>query len=313
MELPGPRYTPYGQFLKEKFGQRVHKVPVHAGFTCPNRDGTLAYGGCTYCNIDSFTPEAARARIPIKEQVQNGINYLKKRVGAKAFIVYFQPYSNTYAPLEQLERLYEQALDHPEIVGISVGTRPDCVDEAKLSYFEQLARNYFVTIEYGIESVHDETLRRINRAHDFQCTVQGIEKTAGRGINICAHVILGFPDETKSQMLEIADEVSKLPIDIIKIHNLHIVRHTELAREYQEQKFHIFTFEEWIDMVCRFLERLHPRLIIERLYGDAPRRLLIAPRWCRDGARIIRAVQEELKRRDTYQGKLFEKPVLEAV
>lgn len=301
------QYNSYGKFLKDKFGGRVHKVPVHAGFTCPNRDGTVAYGGCTYCNIDSFTPESARARIPIKQQVRTGIDYLKTRVDAKLFIVYFQPYSNTYAPLERLQRLYEQALDHPEVVGISVGTRPDCIDDRKLAYFEQLKRDYFVTIEYGIESAHDETLRVINRGHDYACTVEGIERTAKRGIHVCGHLILGFPNETREEMLETVDAVSKLPLNFVKLHNLHIVRHTELAREYSKHPFHIFSFEEWVDMACDTLERLNPKFIVERLYGNAPKRLLIEPQWGRNGAKIIHAIQQELKRRDSVQGRLFQR------
>jgi radical SAM protein (TIGR01212 family) len=306
MDFPEGRYNSYGRFLKEKFGQRVHKVPVHAGFTCPNRDGTVAVGGCTYCNIDSFTPRAARARVPIKEQVQAGIDYLKKRLGVNAFIVYFQPYSNTYAPLQQLERLYEEALEHPEVVGLSVGTRPDCIDNAKLAYFEQLSRDYFVTLEYGIESVHDETLRLVNRGHDYACTVQAIKSTASRGLYVCGHVILGFPNETRDQMLNIADEVSQLPLNFLKIHNLHIVRHTEMAKEYSKKPFHLFSFEEWVDMVCRFLERLSPQIIVERLYGDAPKDILLAPQWGKSGGEIIHAIQQELERRNTYQGKLLQ-------
>lgn len=298
------RYNSYGQFLKEKFGVRVHKVPVHGGFTCPNRDGTVATGGCTYCNIVSFTPPDARARIPIREQVQKGITYLKRRLNAKAFIVYFQPYSNTYAPLERLKELYEEALDHPEVVGLSVGTRPDCIDEAQLEYFQELARKYFVTIEYGIESIYDETLRLVNRGHDYACTVRAIQMTANRGIYICGHLILGFPNETKEQMLAMADEVSRLPLNFLKIHNLHVVRHTELARQYARNPFHIFTFDEWVDLICQFLERLSPHIIVERLYGDAPKDLLIAPEWCRDGNKVIHAIQQELKRRNTYQGRL---------
>ncbi|MFQ5824953.1 MAG: TIGR01212 family radical SAM protein [bacterium] len=307
MALAEIGYNSYGQFLKDKFGTRVHKVPVHAGFTCPNRDGTVAVGGCTYCNIDSYTPRAARARVPIKEQVRTGIEYLKKRLGAKTFIVYFQPYSNTYAPLEHLQRLYEQALEHPEVVGLSVGTRPDCIDEDKLAYFEQMSRDYFVTIEYGIESVHDEILRLVNRGHDYACTVQAINRTANRDIYICGHVILGFPNETVQQMLTIADEISKLPLNFLKIHNLHIVRHTELGEEYSRNPFHLFTFDEWVDLVCHFLERLSPHIIVERLYGDAPKDLLIAPLWCRNGSKIIYAIQQELKHRNTYQGRLVKK------
>jgi radical SAM protein (TIGR01212 family) len=311
MDIAEIGYNSYGHFLKEKFGTRVHKVPVHAGFTCPNRDGTVTVGGCTYCNIDSFTPRAARARVPIKKQVQTGIEYLKKRVGAKAFIVYFQPYSNTYAPLEHLKDLYQQALDQPEVIGLSVGTRPDCIDDAKLAYFEELSQKYFVTIEYGIESAHDQTLRLVNRGHDYACTVQAINKTANRGLYICGHVILGFPNETEEQMLTTADEISELPLDFLKIHNLHVVRYTEMAREYSKKRFHLFSFEEWVDMVCRFLERLSPDIIVERLYGDAPKDLLIAPQWCRDGSKIIYAIQQELKRRKTFQGRLVKKNLAE--
>ncbi len=298
-------YHAYSTFLQNKFGRRVHKVPVNAGFTCPNRDGSLTTGGCTYCNIDSYTPEAARARIPIKEQIHTGINLLKTRTNARAFIAYFQPYTNTYANLNHLKKLYEQALDHPEIVGISIGTRPDCIEEHKLAYLEELARNYFVTLEFGIESVFDETLRLINRGHDFACTIDAIQRTANRGIYICAHVILGFPNETEEQMLHTADEVSKLPIDFVKIHNLHIVRYTELARQYALKPFHVYTFDEWIELVCNFLERLNPDFIIERLYGDAPEKLLIEPQWCNEGAKIIYAIQRKLKKRHTHQGKLF--------
>lgn len=306
MDISEVRYNSYGRFLKEKFGQRVHKVPVHAGLTCPNRDGTVAVGGCTYCNVNSFTPGAARALAPIKEQVQAGIDYLKKRLGVNAFIVYFQPYSNTYAPLEQLERLYEEALKHPEVVGLSVGTRPDCIDDAKLVYFEQLSRDYFVTLEYGIESVHDETLRMVNRGHDYACTVQAIKSTASRGIYVGGHVILGFPNETEAQMLNVADKVSELPLNFLKIHNLHIVRYTEMAKEYAKKPFHLFSFEEWMDMVCRFLERLSPQIIVERLYGDAPKEILLAPQWGKSGGEIIHAIQQELERRNTYQGKLLQ-------
>ncbi|MFQ5639946.1 MAG: TIGR01212 family radical SAM protein [bacterium] len=307
MDSQDVRYNSYSAFLKKRFGARVHKVPVHAGFTCPNRDGSVAYGGCTYCNIDSFTPQSARARIPIQEQVRTGIDSLKQRSRAQYFIVYFQPYSNTYAPLERLQDLYEQALAHPEVVGISIGTRPDCIDEAKLTYLEQLSRETFVTVEYGIESSHDETLRSINRGHDFACTVDGIRKTANRGIHVCGHLILGFPNESREQMLQTVDHVSGLPLDIIKLHNLHIVRYTEFAREYSAQPFHIFTFDEWVEMACDCLERVHPEFIIERLYGDAPDKLLIEPKWCRSGAKILLAIQNEMKRRDSFQGKLYQK------
>lgn len=287
----------------------MHKVPVHAGLTCPNRDGAVATGGCTYCNIDSFTPAAARAKIPIQTQVQNGIDYLTRRFNVENFIVYFQPYSNTYAPLSHLKTLYEQALAHHQVVGISVGTRPDCIDAEKLDYLEELSQKYFVTVEYGIESVHDQTLRLINRGHNFACTVEAVHKTAERGLYVCGHLILGFPNETEEQMFETAERVARLPLNFIKLHNLHVVRHTEMARAYAEKPFHLFTFSEWVDFVCKFLERLHPDLVIERLHGDAPAEMLIAPQWCRDGARIIHAIQRELENRETYQGKYFNQKI----
>jgi radical SAM protein (TIGR01212 family) len=290
----------------DKFGVRVHKIPVNAGFTCPNRDGKVAFGGCTYCNIDSFTRKGARANIPIHAQVSSSIGYFKKRYKAKAFIVYFQPYSNTYASLDQLTRLYDEALSHPEIVGIAIGTRPDCIDAEKLDYFQTLAERLFVTIEYGIESAFDETLHLINRGHDFHCTKEAIQKTAERGIHVGGHIVLGFPNECRRQMMTTIEQVSRLPLSFLKLHNLHIVRYTEMARQFQKQPFPIFSFDEWVDMACLVIERLHPEFIIERLHGDAPRHLLIEPQWCRNSAKIIRAIQLELAKRDTFQGKYYD-------
>lgn len=304
------RYNAYGQFLQEYFGHRIHKIPINAGFTCPNRDGTIAAGGCTYCNIASFTPESARARIPVKQQVENSVSYLKGRFKAQSFIAYFQPYSNTYASLEHLRDLYEQALSHPEIVGISIGTRADCIDDEKLAYLEELARDYFVTLEFGIESVHDETLRQINRGHGHRCTVDALHQSANRGIYLCGHVIFGFPNETKTQMMDTVAEVSRLPLDFIKLHNLHVVRYTELARQFRVKPFPVFDFDGWVEFICEVIEHLNPDFAIERLYGDAPKDLLVAPQWCRDrsAAEVIYAVQQRLKELDTYQGRFFHKP-----
>ncbi len=302
------RYHSYGEFLKEKFAGRVHKIPVNAGFTCPNRDGTVAFGGCTYCNIDSFTPEAARVRTPIRTQIEDSIGYLKQRFKANSFIVYFQPYTNTYADLPRLKALYEEALDHPDIVGISVGTRPDCIDDEKLDFFEELAHDYFVTLEYGIESAWDETLALINRGHNFECTEAGITSTAKRAaLHVCGHVIFGFPNETRQQMIETVNQVSQLPLDFIKIHNLHVVRHTELATQYRAEAFPVFSFEDWIQFACEIIERLNPNFVIERLYGDAPMHLLVAPKWCKEksAAQVIYAIQQRLEVLDSYQGKYF--------
>ncbi|MDZ7359910.1 MAG: TIGR01212 family radical SAM protein [candidate division KSB1 bacterium] len=297
-------YNAYGKFLQEKFGTRVHKVSVHAGFTCPNRDGTVARGGCTYCNIVSFTPENARPKYSVRDQIDIGIAFLKKRFEAKKFIVYFQPYSNTYAPVEHLEALYRDALTHPEVVGLSIGTRPDCIDDEKLRMLADLSRETFVGLEYGIESVYDDTLRLINRGHDFACTAQAIRRTRKFGIQVTGHTILGFPNESEAQILASAKVINTLELDVLKIHNLHVVRHTELARQYAAQPFHVYSFAEWQDLVIRYLERLYPKIIIERLYGEAPRELLIAPNWNLSKAEIIQSLENEMRRRGTFQGRL---------
>jgi hypothetical protein len=297
-------YNAYGKFLQEKFGARVHKVSVHAGFTCPNRDGTVARGGCTYCNIVSFTPENARPKYSVRDQIDAGIAFVKKRFDAKKFIVYFQPYSNTYAPVEHLEALYRNALSHPEVVGLSIGTRPDCIDDEKLDMLAKLARETFIGLEYGIESVYDETLQLINRGHDFACTARAIRRTREFGLQVTGHTILGFPNESEEQMLASAGVINSLGVDVLKIHNLHVVRHTELARQYAAQPFRVYSFEEWKDLVIRYLERLSPDIIIERLYGEAPRDLLIAPRWHLSKAEIIQGIENEMRRRGTFQGRL---------
>jgi len=301
-------YNPYGKFLQEKFGARVHKVSVHAGFTCPNRDGTVARGGCTYCNIVSFTPETARPKYSVRDQIDSVVAFLKRRFAAKKFIVYFQPYSNTYAPVAHLEALYRDALKHPDVVGLSIGTRPDCIDDEKLHMLAELACETFVSLEYGIESVYDETLRLINRGHDFACTARAIRRTREFGLHVSGHTILGFPNETEEQILASTAVINELKPDVLKIHHLHIVKHTELARQYTAQPFHVYAFDEWKDLVIRYLERLAPDIIIERLYGEAPRDLLIAPRWNLTKGEILQAINAEMRRRGTSQGRLVREP-----
>ena len=298
-------YNPYGKFLQEKFGARVHKVSVHAGFTCPNRDGTVGRGGCTYCNIVSFTPENARPKYSVRDQIDSVVAFMKRRFDAKKFIIYFQPYSNTYAPVEHLERLYRDALTYPEVVGLSIGTRPDCIDDEKLQMLAELARETFVSLEYGIESVYDETLRIINRGHDFACTARAFRRTREFGLHVSGHTIIGFPNETEAQRLASAAVINELKPDVLKIHHLHVVKHTELARQYAAQPFHVYTFAEWKDFVIRYLERLSPEIIIERLYGEAPRDLLIAPRWHLTKGEILLRLEAEMRRRGTFQGRRF--------
>ncbi len=311
---PGPpfpwgttrRYNAYVDYLRRRFGERVQKVIVDAGFTCPNRDGSKGYGGCTYCNNESFKPPYCRPGMSVKEQVEAGIEFLTRRYKAKRFIAYFQPYSNTYAPLPQLQQLYEQALAHPRVVGLAVGTRSDCVDEEKIAYLQELARDYYVTIEYGLESPYDKTLQWINRRHDFRNWVEAVEMTAGRGIHICAHLILGFPTETREEMLRTAQIVSRYPIDYLKIHHLHIVQGTVLAKKYRQNPFPLLGYREYLDLVVEFLERLRPDIKLQRVVGETHPRHLIAPQWGLRADAVQRHIEAELERRQTHQGKHFE-------
>lgn len=297
-------YKAYGRYLKAKFGEKVHKVSVHAGFSCPNRDGTVARGGCAYCNIVSFTPESARPRYSVRDQVEAGMAYVRQRFKVDKFIVYFQPYSNTYAPVEHLEQLFRDALRIPNVVGLAIGTRPDCLEEPKLELLRELSEETDISLEIGIESIFDDTLRQLNRGHDFACTQDAIRRARAHGLQVTAHVILGFPWETETQWLQAAAVINDLDIRILKIHNLHVVRHTELARQFEASPFRVFSFAEWQDLVIRYLERISPEIVIERLYGEAPRELLIAPRWNLTAAEIIQSIESEMIKRKTYQGRL---------
>jgi uncharacterized protein len=299
------RYNMFGPYLKSIYGCRVYKVVVDAGFTCPNRDGTVATGGCTYCNNRTFRPESVSRLQPIGTEVQKGIAYLRGRYRAKKFIVYFQPYSNTYAPLEELVPLYESALVNPDVVGIAVGTRPDCIDNAKLAWFENLAKTRLVMLEYGLESMHDTTLTRINRGHDFACWKDAVARTRNRGIGICAHIILGFPWETRDDMLAMAGAINEAKVDYLKLHHLHVVKHTAMAREYAMKPFRLLGYEEYLDLVVDFLERLDPRIRIQRLFGLALESELVAPQWGKTKAEIQYAIECRLEQRDAWQGKLI--------
>ncbi len=301
----GGRYNAFGSFLKEKFGCRVHKVSVDAGFTCPNRDGTLATGGCTYCDNDAFRPDGVSRLKSVPEQVGDGIEYLKRRYQARKFIVYFQSYTNTYADLERLAPLYESALKHPEVVGLAIGTRPDCMDDGKIAWFEKLARSRFVCLEYGLESIHDRTLARINRGHDYACWCDAVARTRDRGIGICVHLILGFPWESREEMLAMAPAVSAAGIDYLKLHHLHIVRHTAMGREHLQEPMQLLGYEEYVDLVTDFLERLRPEIVLQRLFGLAPEDRLLGPLWGKTKAEIQRDIELRLARRNTWQGRLW--------
>jgi uncharacterized protein len=297
------RYNAFGRHMKELYGAPVYKVNVDAGFTCPNRDGTVATGGCIYCNNDSFRPAACAGSSSLGEQIRKGIPYLRSRYGAEKFIVYFQPYSNTYADVGLLERLYREALDHPGVVGLAIGTRPDCVDEEKIALLESLARDRFILVEYGLQSIHDRTLEFINRGHDYACFKNALALTTGRGIRVGAHLILGFPTETREDMLGMADELSGLPLDFLKIHQLQVVRETALADLHGAKPFPTFGYAEYLDLLADFLERLSPDLVIQRLFASAPDDILIAPVWHKTRSEFLRDLDALMARRESFQGK----------
>ena len=301
----GKRYNSYSSYIKSYYGERVQKVTVDAGFTCPNRDGTVAHGGCTYCNNASFNPPYNNAAKGIRQQVIEGVEFLRRRYGVKKFIVYFQPYSNTYGSLEQLKELYGQALEIPDVIGLTIGTRPDCVDSEKISYLETLAKTHDITIEYGLESIYDETLRKINRGHDFQSYLNAMEMTKNRGIKICTHIILGFPWENIKHWLEQAKILSDQPVDFMKIHHLHVVNDTVMAAQYKTDPFHVFSYDEYLNVIVSVVERLSPKIVLQRLAGEAAPRFLLAPRWNKKYAEVLHGIESELNRQNTWQGKYF--------
>jgi radical SAM protein (TIGR01212 family) len=297
------RYNSFGPYMKKKFGSSVYKVSVDAGFSCPNRDGTISTTGCIYCNNDSFRPGSCKPELSIREQIRNGIYQIRKRYKAEKFLVYFQPYTNTYAPVAELERLYKEALSEPSVIGLAIGTRPDCVDEEKINLFEKLAKGYFMLIEYGMQSIHDRTLEFINRGHNYSTFLKSINMTRNKGIYVGAHVIVGFPTESKEEMLLMADEVSSIPIDFLKIHHLQVIKDTPLEIIYRENPFHLFSYEEYIDFITDFIGRLSPGIILQRLFATAPDNILIAPRWEKGRQEILRDIEKRLELRDIHQGK----------
>lgn len=304
------RYNAYSQYFKNKFGKRVQKISVDAGFTCPNRDGNISRGGCTYCNNKAFNPSYCDPTKSIDKQVLEGIEFHKVRYRkAKNYLVYFQPYSNTYAPLSELKVLYESALKQPGVVGLVIGTRPDCIDDEKLKYLQELSKEYYIIVEYGVESIYNDTLKRINRQHSFEQSVDTIIKTADYDINVGAHFIFGLPGETREMMMDSVSTISKLPTTTIKFHQLQIVEGTTMAKDYKlnADDYNLFSFEEYIDFIVNFTERLIPEFIIERFAGEVPPRYLAGPGWgLIRNDQINVAIEKELEKRDTWQGKFFE-------
>ncbi|MGD8352228.1 MAG: TIGR01212 family radical SAM protein [Nitrospirota bacterium] len=306
------RYNSFGRYVRHRFGRAVHKVNIDAGFTCPNRDGTLGVSGCIYCNNDSFRPHSCRPALSVAEQVRGGMSWLRKRYGAESFLAYFQPYTNTYAPVEKLRALYEEALAEPSVIGLAIGTRPDCIDEEKLDMLAELGERNFVLLEYGVQSIYRKSLDFIRRGHDYPAFLRAVEETRRRGLEAGAHIIVGFPTETRGEMLEMAGELSGTGIGFLKVHQLQVIKDTPLAELYAREPFHIFDYEEYVDFAARFLERLSPEIVVQRLFATAPDDILVAPRWDRSKHRLLGDIERKLEERDTSQGRLYRKPAVRA-
>lgn len=303
-------YREFGDFLKEIFPFKVQKISINAGFTCPNRDGTKGFGGCTYCNNQTFSPEYCQTEKSVGEQVAEGIRFFSRKYPEMKYLAYFQAYTNTYASLEALMRLYEEALAHPEVVGLIIGTRPDCMPDALLDYLADLSRRRFVLVEYGLESTLDKTLRRINRGHTQAESEAAVRRTAERGIYTGAHLILGLPGETREEMLSHAGRLSALPLTTLKLHQLQLIRHTRMAQEYAEnpEEFPLYGVDEYIDLAIDFLERLSPEIVVERFVSQSPKELLIAPDWGLKNFEFTEKLRKRIRQRDTWQGKFFIPP-----
>lgn len=303
------RYNSYSGYFRRLLGRRMQKLSIDAGFSCPNRDGTISTGGCTFCSNDAFTPSYCRRGLSIREQIEEGIAFHRRRYReAQRYLAYFQSFSNTYAPLEVLRRRYEEALSHPEVEGLVIGTRPDCVDEWVLDYLAALADEKYVAVEYGIESVYDATLRRVNRGHDFRSAERAVQMTAERGLHCGAHFILGLPDETEEMILGGVERINALKLTTVKFHQLQLFRHTPLAEEYRHhpERFRFWEVEEYIDLMVEVLRRLRPDLVVERFASEAPPRFREGPSWGMiRNEQLWAMLEKRLVEKDTFQGEFF--------
>ncbi len=301
------RYTQLSDFFNQYFPHKVQKISIHAGFTCPNRDGSKGFGGCTYCNNQTFSPGYCHTEESITTQLHKGIEFFSHKYPEMKYLAYFQAYTNTYAELDILIAKYEEALSVEGVVGLIIGTRPDCMPDKLLDYLSELSKRTFVMVEYGVESTNDRTLEYINRGHDWQCSVETIVRTAERGIITGAHLILGLPGESREEILDHAKELSKLPIKTIKLHQLQIIRNTRMARQMEEDKelFHLFDVDEYIDLAIDFIEYLRPDIVVERFISQSPKELLLAPDWGLKNYQFTNKVNKRLEERDARQGKLF--------
>jgi radical SAM protein (TIGR01212 family) len=303
------RFNSYKRFLQEQFGGRMQKLTLNAGFTCPNRDGSIGVGGCTYCVNDAFNPSYCDVRKSVTQQLEEGIEFHQNRYRrADGYLAYFQAYSNTYASLETMKEIYAPAIEHPLVKGIVVGTRPDCIDERKLEFFAKLQERMFVSIEYGVESCFDETLRRINRGHTFQQAVDAFELTKKYGIHTAGHFMYGLPDETIEMWLDAVKLINSLPMNGVKFHQLQLIKNTRIEQEFYEKPsdFHKFTIDTYVPFIVDITERLNPSFVIERFAGEVPPRFLRENTWGLTRYDVVlQRIEKEMEGRDTYQGRCF--------
>lgn len=300
-------YNEFGLWLSTQFPYKVQKISINAGFTCPNRDGTRGWGGCTYCNNQTFNPEYCNTARSVTEQMEEGCRFFARKYPDMRFLAYFQAYTNTYGEMERLVELYEEALSVPGVVGLVIGTRPDCMPDVLLDYLEELNQKKFLLVEYGIESTYDETLRRINRGHTFAETETAIKRTSDRGIHVGGHVILGLPGETHAMMINQAKVLSDLPLTTLKLHQLQLVRGTRMAHEYElhPEDFNLYDVDEYIELVIDYIEHLRSDIVLERFVSQSPRELLIAPDWGLKNHEFTARLRRRMEERDSWQGKSF--------
>jgi len=299
----GMRYFAYGWYLRQRFGERVQKISIDAKFTCPNVDGTVAKGGCTFCDNRSFSPSRREPIREIRDQIANGISRLKRRYKVDKFISYFQPATNTYAGVDRLAPLYEQALEDDRIVGLSIGTRPDCVSPEVMDLLESFASRTYMSVEYGMQTIHNSSLDWMNRGHHHDATIDAIERSRDRGFQVCLHVILGLPGESHADMMATAKEIARLNVDSVKIHNLYCVKNTKLADQVASGEVSLIGRSEYVTALVDFLERIPEHILVERTIGDAPPDYFVGPSWCLDKSGVLGAIDGELERRDSWQGK----------
>lgn len=299
------RYYQFSEYLKNKFGKKVYKITLDAGFNCPNRDGTISSGGCIFCDDGGSFSRAHDSILTVEQQVHKGIENLSTRFKAQKFMAYFQAYSNTYKPVEELKNIYDASLCHDDVVGLSIGTRPDCVDENKLDLIASYTKNYETWVEYGLQSIHDKTLRFINRGHDFETFLKSYKLTKERGINVCAHIILGLPNETKEDMLATVKTLADLDIDGVKFHCLCIFPNTKLYNLYEQGQITLLDEDKYIDIACDCLELLPEKTTIHRLGGNGLQAIKVAPKWLNKKFEILNKIDNILETRNSYQGKFY--------